>query len=441
MLPSYILFTALSVQFIYILINWYFFRRKEYVFYSIYILVISLYFLNKYLADDIGIVHIGSFDYFKVYPDKILAILSYFFYFKFARYFTVAHVRYPFIDRVIKILEHILLGFILFDILLLSFTGNTIIENYIFLPVNILIFVVLIFVFRKMIIRNEVLDRFILTGSMCYAVCACITMWLGQNRDPMNEDHILALQIGAIIEMILLNAGLVYKSRMLQSEKVNSQMQLIEKYRENEELILRLGDIREKISRDLHDDIGGELSAIRLLSEIKTPGYDPQEQLTKISAYSGGMVQKLNEIVWALNFNNDTLQSLLAYIRRYAVNYLDDLGISCLVRQPEDIPGIEVDGPTRRHIFLLIKEALNNIVKHAEATKVYITIIIHEVLSISIGDNGKGISPEILNKVKGNGLNNMSRRVAELKGSMEIKNHDGTTLFFSLPVLMHNTKG
>ncbi len=441
MLPSYIFFTALSVQFIYILVNWYFFQRKEYIFYSIYILVISLYFLNKYLADEAGMIYGSGFAYSKLYPDKILAILSYFFYFKFARYFVEAHVRYPFINILVKILEHVLLGFILFDILLLSFTGNTTIENYIFLPVNISIFIVLVFVFRKMIIRNEVLDRFILTGSMCYAVCACVTMWFGQNRDPMNEDHMLALQVGAIVEMILLNAGLVYKSRMLQNETVNSQMQLIEKYKENHELLLKLGSIREKISQDLHDDIGGELSAIRLLSEMKTPGNDPQEQLKKIAAYSGGMVQKLNEIVWALNFNNDTLQSLLAYMRRYSVNYLDDLGISCFVRQPADIPDVEVDGPTRRHIFLLIKEALNNVVKHSGATKVYITVTINEVLSISIGDNGKGISPGIINKVNGNGLNNMNRRVAELKGSMEIKNHDGTTLSFSLPVLMHTTKG
>ena len=441
MLPSYILLTALAAQLVYILVNWYFFRRKEYIFYSIYIFFVSVYFLNKYLADNDGIVHIGTFSFYKLYPDKILAILSYIYYFKFGRHFIEAATRYPVIDKLMKATEIFLFIFIVFDITLLFFTGDTKLENFVFLPVNILIFLVLIYVFRSMILRNEVLDRFILSGSLCYAISAFITMWVGQNRSPAEDGHIVVLQIGAIIEMIFLNAGLVYKSRMLQHQTINSQKQLIEKYEENQDLLLRLGNIREKISRDLHDDIGGELSAIRLLSEMNTPGTDPQVQLSKISAYSGEMVQKLNEIVWALNINNDTLQSLIAYIRRYAVKYLDDLGIDCLFNQPEKIPEREVDGPTRRNIFLLIKEALNNIVKHAQATKVCIIVAVDDELLISIEDNGKGIPAEISGQGRGNGLHNMKQRVKELKGSLELKNHNGTTVMFTLPVVLNHTKG
>jgi signal transduction histidine kinase/ligand-binding sensor domain-containing protein len=191
---------------------------------------------------------------------------------------------------------------------------------------------------------------------------------------------------------------------------------------------------RMRISTELHDDMGGELSAIRLLSEMNISSISPQQQLSKISSSSGDLVQKMNEIVWALNVNNDTLQSLIAYMRRYAVKYLDDVGIECTFQQPLSIPGKEIDGAVRRNIFLLVKETLNNVVKHAGATAVNITITVKDSLQITIQDNGRGIPDEMINNGTGNGLRNMQQRIKELKGILEIKNHKGTTLNFNLPL-------
>ncbi len=198
---------------------------------------------------------------------------------------------------------------------------------------------------------------------------------------------------------------------------------------------------RLRISTELHDDVGGELSAIRLLSEMKTTNISPQQQLSKISSSSAELVQKMNEIVWALNVNNDSLQSLVAYLRRYAVKYLDDLGIACSFEQPDEIPDKEIDGLSRRSIFLLVKEALNNMVKHAGATAVEITVVINNGLQIIVKDNGKGITDDMLQNGTGNGLRNMQQRVKEMNGSMAIKNHDGTSVQFNLPLQRTNTKG
>jgi signal transduction histidine kinase len=186
--------------------------------------------------------------------------------------------------------------------------------------------------------------------------------------------------------------------------------------------------------------MGGELSAIRLLSEMNISNISPQQQLSKISSSSGDLVQKMNEIVWALNVNNDTLQSLIAYMRRYAVKYLDDVGIECSFQQPVSIPGKEIDGAVRRNIFLLVKEALNNVVKHAHATAVNITITVKDSLQITIQDNGRGIPDEMINNGTGNGLRNMRQRSKELNGTLEIKNQDGTMLKFNLPETAYNTK-
>jgi signal transduction histidine kinase len=196
---------------------------------------------------------------------------------------------------------------------------------------------------------------------------------------------------------------------------------------------------RSRISAELHDDIGGGLTAIRLLSEMGLET-DTQAQVPKylqrISDSSNELIQKMNEIVWALNVNNDSLQSLIAYTRQYAVSYLDDLQIDCHFETPDEIPDIPVNGKNRRSIFLLVKESLNNVVKHAEADHVDIKVGIDGALHIQIADNGKGFNPS---GRLGNGLNNMRRRVQNLKGVMDIRNGQGTTVRIEIPVRNLNT--
>jgi signal transduction histidine kinase len=233
-----------------------------------------------------------------------------------------------------------------------------------------------------------------------------------------------------LIGLLIFTGVRVYVNRKLQKQKV-----ILEKKQAIELERLR-------ISAELHDDIGGELSAIRLLSEMaqmnKTE--NPQQQFEKISASSSDLVQKMNEIVWALNVNNDTLQSLISYVQRYAVRYLDDVGIECKFTQPETIPKYEVDGAVRRNIFLMVKEALNNIVKHASATCVFMRVEINYQLEILIHDNGKGIEKENLTANTGNGLSTMQKRAKDLKGAMQITNHNGTTIVFLIPLKETHTK-
>ena len=150
MFSPYILFTALTAQFFYILVNWYFFRRKEYVFYSMYVLILAVYFLNRYMTDENGMHHLGSLQFSKLYPDKILCVLSYIFYFKFGRRFVEAKTRYPSIDRLMIFTEKCLFAYIGVEVIILLTTGYSTLENILFLPVNASIFIVLIFVFRPL---------------------------------------------------------------------------------------------------------------------------------------------------------------------------------------------------------------------------------------------------------------------------------------------------
>jgi signal transduction histidine kinase len=138
-------------------------------------------------------------------------------------------------------------------------------------------------------------------------------------------------------------------------------------------------------------------------------------------------MDKMGEIVWALNQQNDSIDDLLAYTRAYAVDYLGSHGINCVFHSPPEHAQVFVSGEMRRNIFLSVKEALHNVVKHAEATRVDITINLGKQLFILIKDNGKGIDSGNVRKF-GNGINNISKRMADIGGTATFKSENGTSV-------------
>jgi signal transduction histidine kinase len=193
---------------------------------------------------------------------------------------------------------------------------------------------------------------------------------------------------------------------------------------------------RTRIAIDMHDDMGAGLSRIKVLSETikfeNQKGIVNPAHLQKISAYSEEMMDKMGEIVWALNERNDSLNDLLGYTRAYAVDYLTNHNIHCHFYSPADPGEAFISGEVRRNIFLSVKEALHNVIKHAEATGVDIIVTTDNELSILIHDNGRGLDPGKGNKF-GNGLNNISKRMSEIGGIAEFKTENGTSVTLKLP--------
>jgi len=194
---------------------------------------------------------------------------------------------------------------------------------------------------------------------------------------------------------------------------------------------------RRRISADLHDEIGSGLSRISLLTELlkKEAGTPAATKgAEKIAAVSGELSGNISEIIWALNTNNDQLENLVAYIRRYAAGYFENSPVGLKISLPDAIPDLPVSGEHRRCIFYAVKEALHNIVKHAEATEARLEIKFHgEFLYVTVSDNGKGIHHEGKNRF-GNGLVNMEERMTSIGGTLRIDNHIGATVTLSMPV-------
>ena len=196
---------------------------------------------------------------------------------------------------------------------------------------------------------------------------------------------------------------------------------------------------RTRIATDMHDELGAGLSRIKFLSEtigIKKQQQLPiEEEITGIRRYSHEMIDKMGEIVWALNERNDSLSDLLSYTRSYAAEYLLQAGIRCQVEAPAELPTCFVSGEFRRNIYLTIKETLHNVVKHAQAESVNIRMTVQpgNLLVITIEDDGVGFNRDHIRPFA-NGLNNMHRRIGDLGGTLYIYTGSGTTIRLSVPL-------
>jgi signal transduction histidine kinase/ligand-binding sensor domain-containing protein len=192
---------------------------------------------------------------------------------------------------------------------------------------------------------------------------------------------------------------------------------------------------RARIATDMHDDLGAGLSRIKFLSETmhlkKQLGQPVQDDISSIGHYANEMIDKMGEIVWALNEKNDSLSDLLSYARSYAADYLIQSGIQCHIDGPGEVPNRFVSGEFRRNVYLTIKEALHNIVKHAQARKVEIRMAVDGELAITIQDDGVGFNPENVRPYS-NGLGNMRQRIEDIGGRLEIRTEKGTQLMLTV---------
>jgi two-component system NarL family sensor kinase len=190
---------------------------------------------------------------------------------------------------------------------------------------------------------------------------------------------------------------------------------------------------RQRISQEMHDDMGSGLTSMLFMSRT----IEGQDAIAgRLRQTAEGLVQKMNEIIWTMNHEQDTLDSLVAYMRIHIAETLDSAGLDYRFTVTEPLPDIALNQEFRRNIYLVSKEAVHNIIRHAAATRVEIDIQVHHELCIRISDNGKGFAQANGGSRFGNGLKNMQRRMDQVKGTLEIVSLSGTrvTLRAPLPV-------
>jgi signal transduction histidine kinase/ligand-binding sensor domain-containing protein len=204
---------------------------------------------------------------------------------------------------------------------------------------------------------------------------------------------------------------------------------------------------RARIARDIHDELGAQLTIITMLSESASENLDKPHRtsdgILRIYDTARELTRSMDEIVWAVNPRHDTLESLVNYLERFAQDLLVPAGIRCRFNLPVQFPDWSLTSEMRHNLFLAAKEALHNAVKHSGASETLIQLIVNDSsFELSVEDNGRGFSPGAEpgatagRLASGNGLANMARRLEEIGGRYDIRSAPGkgTKVVFTLAI-------
>lgn len=231
----------------------------------------------------------------------------------------------------------------------------------------------------------------------------------------------------------LLAAGIILGSRRRHRRQI-----------EHLELLRATEQERARIARDLHDDLGSHLTRIVMLSDSEPGSKEGAPAaggaLAEINQAGREMTSKMSEIVWALNPEHDSLDSFAGYVAKRAHELLAAAKVQCRLDLPLELPASPLSSPVRHEVLLAFKEALHNIVKHARATSVLVSLRLEgEMFALTVEDNGQGFAVPPDASLRGHGLANMKHRLAKVGGRCEVRSQPGggTCVRFTVPLTTH----
>lgn len=191
----------------------------------------------------------------------------------------------------------------------------------------------------------------------------------------------------------------------------------------------KLTRIRLNIARDLHDDLGSNLSSIKILSELSASASEGEgkEVLKHIAEKCRSMMGSISDIVWSINPGKDTLEELVHKIQVFAIESLESIDVNLHFEIPDPLPAMAIPLEYRRHLYLIFKEGINNAAKYSGAQNVHFSIQVNgNSLVMALRDDGRGFSME--DKSNGNGIANMRSRAAEMKAKLRMHSFSGGTV-------------
>ncbi|MBP6576196.1 MAG: two-component sensor histidine kinase, partial [Chryseobacterium sp.] len=243
---------------------------------------------------------------------------------------------------------------------------------------------------------------------------------------------VMMILTGFVIFVILMyNKRQQFYIKEKQLKDAEFKNQILEKELEKQK---SLENERARISRDMHDEIGAGISAIKLQSEIlkmqsQNISHQEIDELIKISE---NMNHSMREMLWSLNVANDNIENFTDYCIHYLENYFSKTNINFNFQKNIQNQKSIIKSEIRRNILMVIKESAHNIVKHSQASQATFQITDeNQNLKIKISDNGKGFSSE--SSSVGYGLSSMRSRTESLDGEFSLISDDsGTTVFLSI---------
>lgn len=259
-----------------------------------------------------------------------------------------------------------------------------------------------------------------------------------ESRDALKQKNFwLMIALGGILLSVTI--AVLYYRFYKQKQKLHAKELLnLQQQQELESLQAGLEGQqleRKRIAAEMHDDLGSGLTSILFMADNSMNNAQKiSENIPRIAEAARSVMNNMNEIVWSMNSEYDSLEDLISYIRHQSVELLTQFGMPYKFDMPNDIPLVSIAGTQRRNIHLVVKEALHNIIRHANAGLVKIHFSINSSdLEIVIADDGVGIKEEQLKRF-GNGLRNMKQRMESIGGTWEMTNNNGSRIRLLLPI-------
>jgi signal transduction histidine kinase len=402
-------------------------RKREHLFYSIYLIALATYyplaipdlFFGVSLTDAKAIAH---YDLFKR-PIQFSISLCYT---SFIIYYLGLKQNSYKLFKLFRVLNYLYASLAIFC-LVLNFANIK--YDSVYLLLSLLMFPLQVYVLFILLKQRVKYSIFIIWGSIFVVIGSSITLiqsvWLmkpSTSLSQANADSYLPVQVAILIDIFLFTIALQKKIADTEKSLINAA------YQKQQAILLE----RERIIADLHDDVGGGLSSIRMMSDLMAQNEPGSSASTasfanKISLTAKEIAQRMHTIIWSLNAENDNLRNFAEYVRQYGVSYFENSNINFKCNDVSSLsPDVQLSGVQRKNLFLIIKESLHNILKHSYATLAEINITLKKnQLHIQVSDNGTGITNE--NKF-GNGLKNIKKRMNEIEGKVEMLSENGTVI-------------
>jgi signal transduction histidine kinase len=438
---GFVLSGVLLMMIMFMAANFWLSKKKEFLYNCMYsVCMFGLIFLYPLLLRTSG----EFFIFFIGYLDFFLMVTGTIFYIAFTRKFLNTKTEYPLLEKIFRA-EEIALFFVLLAFSYLHFfTDMFWLENGLENCMKVITLSMgIVYIVIAINQRNRLMN-YLAIGNAVLILFGCISLsmiWYKGKKYSILTSAYFYYSVGIVLEIVFFILGLTYKNRkeLIATTQAGEAMKLEAEKKEFEAklaVIKAQQEERNRISADMHDDLGSGMTAIRLYSELAKKKINAAEvpEIDRISSFANELLNKMNAIIWTMSSSNDSLGNLIAYIRSYTLEYFENTGVDCRFTIPEQVPQLEVAGEKRRNIFLTVKETLNNILKHSGAGKVHIEFDIRqEELVLRMHDNGKGIDLDNVREF-GNGLKNMKKRMESSGCGFTIENSSGTLVTLTCPL-------
>jgi len=431
-------------QVAYILLQWRYNRRIEYLYYVAYMLLIVVYALGEF-------EHVLPFKLFtrfisdySAYAKHAMPLIALVFYYRFARAFLNLPETRPYLNKQVKRLEYFMFSYALLSPVFLLSGRSREIEEILFLAVcGVTVSASAVFIF-SFLNKSIPLTRFAMMGAgllLSGSIITLVLLVLESAGHHFPFDPYLPLLLCVIAELLTFTTGLSLKAQLIEKEKRLAEHALVQELTERQKLEDNMHQLRNKIAGDLHDDVGATLSGIGIYTEVAKNKLrdnklkETTELLDRIFAHTSEMQISLREMLWVINPGNDSLEALWDKIGNYCKPLLSARNITFDFTLEPALRTKKLSLLQRRNIYLVCKEGVNNILKHARCNNVEIFFSSgkNNFLFVTIRDNGTDF--DATDELSGNGIPSMKNRAEELNGQCEIisDTQKGTSILLAIP--------